>query len=153
MIHTDFIVRCSGRIEYTRTILSAGILGYILFRIHNWINFPLELAIGIILIISILLILIAFIRAKIQYIEIDEEGMTLHGGLFNKKTTYVPYKRITNIAVHRSIIERVFLLGSLQVDTAGTNQVEINMKNIPAEYLDRIIKSVHKNIKKDDGGV
>ena len=153
MTHTEFVVRCSGRIEYASTLIGAGILSYILIRMNKWVVFPLDLFLGLIGAIALVSIILAFIRAKIQYIEVDEEGITMHMGLFNKKTVYVPYERITNIAVHRNLVERIFLLGSLQIDTAGTNRAEINMKNIPAKYLDRIIKSVHRNIGNDDEGI
>ena len=153
MMHTEFVVRCSGRMEYAGTLIGAAILSYILITINKWVVFPLDLFLGLVWAIAIVSIVIAFVKAKIQYIEVDDEGITMHIGLFNKKTTYVPYERVTNIAVHRNLLERVFLLGSLQIDTAGTNRAEINMKNISAKYLDMIIKSVHRNIGNSEEGV
>ena len=150
-MQTDFIVRCSGRLEYATTIIGAVILCYVVLRLHNWVPFPLDILFLFIGLVAAISIVISFIKAKIQYIEVDSEGITMHIGLFNKKTTYVPYERVTNVGVHRTLLERIFKLGSLQVDTAGTNKAEINMRNIPSKYLDRIVKSTQRNIGADEG--
>ncbi len=151
MVQTEFSVRCSGRIEYAGAIVGAAALSCIFIKLHNWINFPLEIVLAIIAVFSIASIVVSFIKAKIQYIEVDSEGVTMHSGLFNKKTTYVPYERITNIHTHKSLLERIFGLGGLQVDTAGTNKVEINMGNIPSKYLGKLVRAVQKNIIKGEG--
>lgn len=150
-MQTDFIVRCSGRLEYASTLIGAAILGYIILRLHNWVPFPVDIFLLFVGLVAAISIVISFIKAKIQYIEVDSEGITMHMGLFNKKTTYVPYERVTNVSVHRSFLERIFRLGSLQVDTAGTNQAEISMHNIPSNFLERIVKATQRNIGNDEG--
>ena len=122
--------------DYVRSVLAALVFTFVLLRLNNWVSFPLELVLGAVWGIAILSIVAAFIRAKIQYIEVDTEGVTLHMGLFNKKTTYVPYERITNVHINRGFVERLFLLGSLEIDTAGTAQVEIKVDSIPSKYLE-----------------
>ena len=151
MVETEFVVRCSGRMEYATTVIAALVLAYIVFTLHNWIAFPLDtvlLVVGGIVAISIA---VSFVKAKIQYIDVDSEGVTMHAGLLNKKTVYVPYERVTNIHINRSLLERIFMLGTLQIDTAGTNVKEINMRNIPSQYLDKIAKSVHRSLGKGRG--
>lgn len=134
--------------DYTRSILAALVFSFILLRLNNWISFPLELVLAAVWGIAVLSVIAAFIRAKIQYIEVDEEGVTLHMGLFNKKTTYVPYERITNVHINRGFVERLFRLGSLEIDTAGTAQVEIRVDSIPSKYLDGIAKAIHGHVNR-----
>ena len=150
-MQTDFIVRCSGRLEYTSALIGAVILSYLLMRLHNWVSFPIEAILLFVWLVTAISIVISFIKAKIQYIEVNSEGIMMHTGLFNKKTTYVPYKRITNVGVHKNFLERFLKLGCLQIDTAGTNMVEISMRNIPSKYLDRIVRATHKNIGQGKG--
>jgi putative membrane protein len=151
MVETEFVVRCSGRIQYAKAIIVGAILTYAAMRAHNWVEFPVMTAYEAIWGLAIFYIIISFVRAKIQYIDIDSEGITMHTGLVNKKTRYVPYERIDNIKVDRNIIERIFFLGSLGVDTAGSNQVEIQMRDIPSHYLDRMISSVQKRVSEARG--
>jgi len=148
MVETEFVVRCSGRMEYVTAIIAALVLAYIVFTLHNWIAFPLDTALIMLGALAAVSIVISFVKAKIQYIDVDSEGVTMHIGLLNKKTTYVPYERVTNVHINRSLLERVFMLGTLQIDTAGTNMVEISMRNIPSQYLDKIAKSVHRKLGK-----
>ena len=148
MVDTEFIVRCSGRIEYAAAIIAAIMLAYAAFTLRNWISFPLDTVLLLIGALAAFSIIVSFVKAKIQYIDVDSEGVTLQLGLFNKKTTYVPYERITNIHVNRSILERVFMLGTLQIATAGTNAIEINMHNVPSHYLNKVAKKVSKGIWK-----
>ncbi|MBD3398288.1 PH domain-containing protein [Candidatus Micrarchaeota archaeon] len=146
MVETEFVVRCSGRMDYVRAVFGAAIMGGIFTWVNQTYPLPLELLYSLVAILTVISIVAAFIRAKIQYIDVDDEGITMHRGLFNKKTTYVPYERVTNVQVHRSFWERLFMLGMLQIDTAGTNQKEIVMYNIPSHYLDKLAKSVHSHI-------
>ena len=151
MVETEFEVRRSGRMDYIRALFGAAIMAAIFTWVNLTYTLPLELIYSVVAILTIISIVAAFIRAKVQYIDIDDEGITMHAGLFNKKTTYVPYERVTNVQIHRSFVERLFLLGTLQVDTAGTHRIEIIMHSIPSHYLDRIAKSVHGYVGKSGG--
>jgi len=151
MVETEFVVRRSGRMDYVRALFGAAIIAAIFTWVNTTYALPLELIYSIVVVLTILSIVAAFIRAKVQYIDIDDEGITMHAGLFNKKTTYVPYERVTNVQIHRSFAERLFLLGTLQVDTAGSHRIEIVMHNIPSKYLDKIAKSVHGYVGRSGG--
>ena len=148
MVETEFVVRCSGRMDYARAVFGAAVMAVIFMWVNTMHAIPLNLLYSLVVILAGISIVAAFIRAKIQYIDVDDEGVTMHTGLFNKKTTYVPYERVTNIQVRRSFVERLFMLGTLQIDTAGTHQIEIIMHNIPSHYLDKIAKSVHGYVGK-----
>ncbi|MCP4646891.1 MAG: PH domain-containing protein [bacterium] len=151
MVETEFEVRRSGRMDYIRALFGAAIMAAIVTWVNMAYVLPLELIYSVIVGLTVISMVAAFIRAKVQYIDIDDEGITMHTGLFNKKTTYVPYERVTNVQIHRNFVERLFLLGTLQVDTAGTHRIEIIMHNIPSHYLDKIAKSVHGYVGKSGG--
>ncbi|MBD3389806.1 PH domain-containing protein [Candidatus Micrarchaeota archaeon] len=138
MVETEFVVRRSGRREYFTAFVAAVVVSFILFSLNNWMELPLHALIFLVWVLAGASGVISFIKAKIQYIDVDTEGITLHKGLFNKKTTYVPYERITNINVDHNLIDRVFMLGTLKVDTAGTTKTEITMGSIPNKYLEKM---------------
>lgn len=147
MVETEFVVRCSGRIAYAKAIALGIVFGYAAMRLHGLSFVPpfsLNMAYMVVGGFAALMMVVAFIRAKIQYIDVDSEGVTMHTGLINKKSVYVPYRRVDGVRINRSIIDRIFLLGSLGIDTAGSNQVEIQMENIPSHYLDRMKAHIQK---------
>ncbi len=139
-----FVVRCSGRMEYANSILWAVAAGYVVTIVRNYVQFPLEAALGILAAFTLFAIILANIRARIQYIEVKDEGITVHKGLLNKKVMYIPYGRITNLRISRGIFERLFKLGSVEIDTAGTSLVEVVMGNIPVHYLEELQEAVQK---------
>lgn len=147
MPRTRLLVRCSGRKEYAGTLAGTAVLAYAILAIHNWVEFPPEIPLAVLGIVALLSIFGAFVRAKIQYLEMDSEGLKMHVGLFNKQTVYVPYERITNTKVKRTLSERLFMLGTLEVDTAGTGRTEIIMHNIPSRYLDTLSRGIQKRIR------
>ena len=150
MVETEFAVRCSGRIDYLKAIAFGIAFGYGAMRLHAYSfvpSFSLNLAYMLIGGFAVLLVIVAFIRAKIQYIDVDSEGVTMHTGLINKKTMYVPYRKIEEVKINRSLIDRIFFLGSLGIDTAGTAQVEIQMNNVPSHYLDRMQAYIRRKME------
>ncbi len=138
MVETEFVVRRSGRREYFAAFVAAVVLSFILVSLNNWMELPLEALIFLVWVLAGVSGILSFIKAKIQYIDVDDEGITLHKGLFNKKTIYVPYERITHINMDHNLIDRLFMLGTLKVDTAGTTKTEITMGSIPTEYLEKM---------------
>lgn len=137
-----FVVRCSGRMEYANSIIWAVIVGYVITLVRNYVEFPMETVLGILAVFTLFALIVANIRARIQYIEVKGEGLTVHKGLLNKRVMFIPYGRITNLRINRGILERIFMLGSVEVDTAGTNTVEVVMGNIPSHYLGRLQEAV-----------
>jgi putative membrane protein len=137
-----FVVRCSGRMEYANSILWALIMGYVITRVREYVAFPLGAALGILAAFTLFALVLANVRARIRYVEVKGEGLSVHKGLFNKKVMFIPYARITNLRVNRGIMERIFGLGSLEIDTAGTGIVEVYMGGIPSGQLERLNEAV-----------
>jgi len=61
----------------------------------------------------------AYVR-RLRY-EIQEDGVIVHAGIITKSVKRVPFRTVTNLKVTRGPIERLFGLGSLHVETAGTS--------------------------------
>ena len=128
--------------EYANSILWAVVVGYVITIAREHVEFPLETALGILVAFTLFAMSLAHIRARIQYIQVKGEGLTVHKGLLNKKVMFIPYGRITNLRVNRSILERLFMLGNVEIDTAGTHNVEVMMWNIPSHYLGKLQEAV-----------
>jgi membrane protein YdbS with pleckstrin-like domain len=63
---------------------------------------------------------------------------------FNKKS--VPFKRITNISLNRNFFDRIFGVGKISIETAGSNLVsEININYI--ENSEEVVKELKEILK------
>ncbi|MDE1798052.1 MAG: PH domain-containing protein [Candidatus Micrarchaeota archaeon] len=53
--------------------------------------------------------------------ELTETEFIIRQGVFTRDTIVIPYNRIQNVNTHRTLLERLLGLASLQIETAGTN--------------------------------
>jgi len=51
--------------------------------------------------------------------EIHEDEVIVYAGIVTKSVKHVPYRTVTNIVINRGILDRVFGLGTLKIQTAG----------------------------------
>ncbi|MEA3375379.1 MAG: PH domain-containing protein [Chloroflexota bacterium] len=51
--------------------------------------------------------------------EIHEDQVIMHVGVITRSVKYVPFRTVTNMAVKRDPLDRLFGIGSLQIQTAG----------------------------------
>ncbi len=62
--------------------------------------------------------------------EILEDEVIVRAGIITKSVKHVPYRTVTNLTVRRGILDRLFGLGSLSIQTAGMSGT-----NVPEERL------------------
>lgn len=66
--------------------------------------------------------------------------LIIRSGLFSKKLTYVQYDKIQNVRISKNIGERMMDMGDIYVDTAGGDEIEIVILDIPdPEKMHRMI--------------
>ncbi len=51
--------------------------------------------------------------------EIQEDEVIVHVGIWTKSVKHVPYRTVTNVTVKRGILDRLFGIGTLNIQTAG----------------------------------
>ena len=54
-----------------------------------------------------------------MYYELGPEEFNLYSGILNKKRVHVPYQRIQSVDQHATLIQRIFGVCSVSIDTAG----------------------------------
>lgn len=83
----------------------------------------LVLIIGVVIVgIVVLVALIAVyqvISYKHLYYELGPEEFNLYSGILNKKRVHVPYQRIQSVDQRATLIQRIFGVCSVSIDTAG----------------------------------
>lgn len=85
------------------------------------------LAIGVVVLVvsAVVVVIIALIALyqwasyKHLYFELGSEEFSLYQGILNKKRVHVPYQRVQSVDQTASLLQRVFGVCSVSIDTAG----------------------------------
>ncbi len=64
-------------------------------------------------------LLIRHVGYRHLWYELGAEEFSLYSGIFNKKRTHVPYRRVQSVDQRSSLLQRVFGVCTVAIDTAG----------------------------------
>ena len=155
MTEMEISVRPTGRVTYITVIVLAALATIVVWNINAAIQqyLPIDLTVLLYAIwaIGALAIIISFVRHKVELVEVNENGIHCKTGIFNTKNTNIPFHKVDNVRVNRSFTQRVFMVGELCVDTAGTTQLEVKMADIPNDKLERLRAAIHSGVNKVHG--
>ena len=89
----------------------------------------LLIGVVIIILITILGIIAAYVWSKWQYrfyhYELREDGFRKEYGVITKRYVTIPYERIQNVDIYRGLLERILGLSALKVQTAGGSSINV----------------------------
>jgi len=88
----------------------------------------------------------------IFYIDYEREEFVLEKGVFSTESVAIPFEKIQQVNFKRSILQRVINVYSLVIDTAGSNQKEVEISAISkkkANELSQILLRVKTEAKED----
>ncbi len=77
------------------------------------------LALGALVVIAGLVALYQWASYKHLYYELGPEEFNLYSGIFNKKRVHIPYQRIQSVDQRASLVQRIFGVCTVSIDTAG----------------------------------
>lgn len=67
-------------------------------------------------------LLLAYLKNLFFHYETSHEGIKIEQGILWKSSTYIPYNKIQNIDIHRSLISRMLGLSTIFIQTAGAGE-------------------------------
>ncbi len=85
-----------------------------------------------------------YYRRFIFYIDYEREEFVLEKGIFSTENTAIPFDKIQQVYFKRSILQRLIKVYSLVIDTAGSNQKEVEIKAISKGDANRLSKILLK---------
>jgi uncharacterized membrane protein YdbT with pleckstrin-like domain len=124
------------------------VLLYLTRDILDRIYITLMLAVTL---LGVLLIILAVIRTRFLKITIDENTITYSAGVFATREVVLPFRKITEASFRQSLVQRVFGVGTLDVDTAGGDMMAISVGNIRYSDLKKILATINRNTGSEDG--
>lgn len=74
---------------------------------------------GLFVLILGLVVLIQYLSYRNLYYELGEEEFNLYSGILNKKRVHVPYQRIQSVNQKATLMQRIFGVCTVNIDTAG----------------------------------
>jgi membrane protein YdbS with pleckstrin-like domain len=84
------------------------------------------------------------------FYEIHEDMVIMHAGVITRSMTHIPFQMITNLKLRRSPLDRLFKLGTIDIQTAGqaehhgATESLIGLRNYK-EIYDRVTTSIRQN--------
>ena len=87
------------------------------------------IVLGLVLIIG-LVALFQWLSYKHLYYVIGPEEFNLYSGIFNKKRVHVPYQRIQSVDQRASLLQRLFGVCTVSIDTAGGSNNKIGRAHV-----------------------
>jgi putative membrane protein len=119
------------------------------------ISFGMAIAIPDLLMIGLLIlwaigglaILSAYLSTRFITLDVKEDEVVYIIGVLSVRRKHIPYAKITDVSMQQSFIERIFGLGTLEIDTAGGPGTEIMMPSMPLNTLQRVMDEIKEEAK------
>lgn len=127
-----FFIRTSiGQVRGIINLLAA--FGVSLIFLRRMPRLDLVILAGGLLIVAVGVLRYWFFRFRIE-----ADRLLVRDGVLRKTALELPFDRIQGINVERSLIDRVFGLVTVQLDTAGSDAVEARLPSVHSEVADRL---------------
>jgi membrane protein YdbS with pleckstrin-like domain len=122
----------------------------------NWIEPSGELTSRFVIILSsvllgfISIISLIYLHFRSLFYEIHEDRVIVHTGVITRSVIHVPFQMITDIKVRRSPLDRLFKLGSIDIQTAAKDEHHratvslVGLRNF-REVYDLVSSSMRQN--------
>lgn len=95
--------------------------------------------------------LAAFLLAKFHTITLQEQTLAYQSGLLATRRIIIPYAKITEAGYTQGIMQRIFGVGNLSVDTAGGSPVAIRLNDVRYSDLKKILNEINRKTGKEGG--
>jgi|GEM_PF-3582580 len=131
-------------------VLIGALISIVLFYFFSGAGFfitTLMFLWGIITILSAY----AFLVTRFITLEVSERELIYKRGIFSLDRIHVPFRKITGLFMRQTLIERIFSLGTLEIDTAGGPFSEVAINSMPYEALKKIVRKIESETRKDEG--
>ncbi|ELZ39596.1 PH domain-containing protein [Halorubrum tebenquichense] len=133
-----------------RALQKAAGTALALFVIVNSGGFgiPLAVAGGAAILLAMLAYEVAYYR-RFEYV-LTEDTLDISSGVISRREREIPYRRIQNVDVSRSVIQRAIGVAAVDLETAGGSSTEGSIRFVTPEEATRLRREVQR--RKSDAG-
>lgn len=134
-----------------QVVIFGIILCALLFYYGSPLGDYLSTAILAVAALSMVMILLAFIRSRFETVSLDDKMISHTVGILSTKKVIVPYTKVTEAKYSQGIMHRIFGVGSLRVDSAGGTDVAINVDEVRKADLESILAAINEKTRPAGG--
>ncbi|HEU0154102.1 MAG TPA: PH domain-containing protein [Arenimonas sp.] len=90
------------------------------------------------------LVLVSLAQYFTYRFRVDGEGIVIRSGLLQKSLRHIPFQRIHNVALHQTLLHRVFKVAEVRLESAGGMKAEGEMRVLSladAHALEELVRS------------
>ena len=100
-------------------IISIGVIVIIFIYLSHWDIIDNLYGFSLVLICILLSMTIAFIYTRTMQFEIYSNEVVVKKGVINRTEKHVPYRTVTNISTRFGLFDKIFGIGTVEIETAG----------------------------------
>ncbi len=138
-------------VAVTKVVLMAILLTILLFVMRDVVERILSTLLISLWAVAFVFVVISFIAARFHTITLEENSITYNSGILSLRRIVLPYAKITEASYTQTLLQRVFGVGTLNIDTAGGNNVAIHIHDIRYGHLRKILDEINAKGGKDSG--
>src|SRR5690606_5973914 len=90
------------------------------------------------------LVLISLLQYFFYRFRVEGDGIVIRSGVLQKSHRHIPYQRVHNVAVHQSLLHRVFGVAEVRLESAGGMKPEAEMRVlslVDAQALEELVRA------------
>ena len=90
------------------------------------------------------LVLVSLAQYFTYRFRVEGDGIVIRSGLFQKSLRHIPFQRIHNVALHQSLLHRIFGVAEVKLESAGGMKAEGEMRVLSladAHALEELVRS------------
>lgn len=76
--------------------------------------------------------------------ELSDDTLDIRSGVFGRREREIPYRRIQNVDVSRNVVQRLFGIAAVDVETAGGSSTEAVIRYVSAAEAERLQREVRR---------
>lgn len=119
-------------------------------------SLPFEWIIIALIVAAVLAVGYTAIWVRLFGYELEEKEVKIEKGVISKSYDSIPYSRIQNVGIERSLLERILGISSLQIHTAGHSGhgrgAEGSVPGVDKDVAEAVRESIMKKARESDGG-
>lgn len=100
-------------------IISVGVIAFLLVFISRFTILNNIEVYSLIFGVMIILMIIAFVYTKTMEFQIFSNEVVVKKGVINRTEKHVPYRTVTNISTRFGFYDKIFGIGTVEIETAG----------------------------------
>ncbi len=145
---SSIYLKPSGRVYYASFFIAFLLLSGLLMLAAPFVKFNVYQAMFALLVLNFIASGLAFLYFQQSYIHVEDEIVTVKEGVVLSKMVVIPFNKIDGIKTQYSLIDLLFGLGTIMIDTAGTGAIEVIFSNVPKESIDSFV-AMFRNYRQD----